>query len=181
MEPQSRRAWHRVCWGALSPAKPDRAIFVQRIQPKLPSLRIYLISRLVAQSGLRHFAGRVTTSRSVRGHQTVDHFSYRFLPQDPVLTGREITVIMGLDNRIATRHVFESRIQVSVRRGADTVTAQGWTRDLSDSGLGAFVAENLEIGEVISLQIDVGSSERRRSPPGSLASWELNMVSSSRP
>jgi hypothetical protein len=71
-----------------------------------------------------------------------------------------MTVIMGLDNRIATRHVFESRIQVTVRRGANTVTVQGWTRDLSDSGLGAFVAENLEIGEVVSLQIDVGSSEK---------------------
>ena len=67
---------------------------------------------------------------------------------------------MGLDNRIATRHAFESRIQISVRRGAQTITVQGWTRDLSESGLAAFVAETLDIGEVLSLQIDVGNSEK---------------------
>jgi hypothetical protein len=38
---------------------------------------------------------------------------------------------------------------------------QGWARDLSDSGLGAFVAENLVIGELVTLQISIGFYGKR--------------------
>ena len=65
---------------------------------------------------------------------------------------------MNSDKRIAARHVFESRILIRFCRGSQKLAAQGWARDLSESGLGAFVAENLVIGEVVTLQIPLGVS-----------------------
>jgi len=44
-------------------------------------------------------------------------------------------------DRIATRHGFETRIRIRLERDGQTVTLQGWTRDLSESGLSAFVAQ----------------------------------------
>ena len=65
---------------------------------------------------------------------------------------------MNSDNRIAARYVFESRILIRICRGSQNLAAQGWARDLSESGLGAFVAENLVIGELVTLQIPLGAS-----------------------
>jgi hypothetical protein len=62
------------------------------------------------------------------------------------------------DNRIAPRYVFESRILIRFRRGNQNFEAQGWARDLSESGLGAFVAKDLLIGELVTLQIELGTS-----------------------
>jgi len=65
---------------------------------------------------------------------------------------------MNWNNRIAARHVFEARILIRFCRGSQKFAVQGWARDLSESGLGAFVAENLEIGELVTLQIPLGGS-----------------------
>jgi hypothetical protein len=65
---------------------------------------------------------------------------------------------MNSDNRIAARYVFESRILIRICRGTQNFAAQGWARDISESGLGAFVAENLVIGELVTLQIPLGAS-----------------------
>jgi len=65
---------------------------------------------------------------------------------------------MNSDNRIATRHVFEARILIRFLRGSQKFAVQGWARDLSESGLGAFVAENLMVGELVTLQIPLGVS-----------------------
>jgi hypothetical protein len=67
---------------------------------------------------------------------------------------------MNSDNRIAPRYVFESRILIRFRRGNQNFEAQGWARDLSESGLGAFVAEDLLIGEPVTLHIQLGSLGR---------------------
>jgi len=66
---------------------------------------------------------------------------------------------MNSDNRIAPRHVFESRIQIRFRRGSQNFAVQGWARDLSESGLGAFVAEDLLIGELVTIQIELASGK----------------------
>jgi PilZ domain len=63
-----------------------------------------------------------------------------------------------LDNRIATRYVLEARILIRFCRGSQKFAVQGWARDLSEGGLGAFVAENLVIGELVTLQIPLGAS-----------------------
>jgi len=68
---------------------------------------------------------------------------------------------MNSDHRIATRHVFEARILIRFCRGSQKFAAQGWARDLSESGLGAFVAENLMIGELVTLQIPLGVSGKK--------------------
>lgn len=54
--------------------------------------------------------------------------------------------------------MFEARILIRFCRGDQKFAAQGWARDLSESGLGAFVAENLVIGELVTLQIPLGVS-----------------------
>ena len=56
--------------------------------------------------------------------------------------------------------MFEARILIPFCRDSQKVSAQGWARDLSESGLGAFVAENLVIGELVTIQIPLGVSER---------------------
>ena len=64
--------------------------------------------------------------------------------------------VLNSDNRIAVRHVFEARILIRFARGEQKFSAQGWARDLSESGLAAFVAERLELGEVVTLQLPLG-------------------------
>jgi PilZ domain len=65
---------------------------------------------------------------------------------------------MNSDNRISARYVFEARILIRFSRGSQTFATQGWARDLSESGLGAFVGENLVVGELVTLQIPLGVS-----------------------
>jgi PilZ domain len=65
---------------------------------------------------------------------------------------------MSSDSRIAARYVFESRILIRFCRGSQKFAVQGWARDLSESGLGAFVGENLVIGELVTLQIPLAIS-----------------------
>lgn len=65
---------------------------------------------------------------------------------------------MTSDNRIAPRYVFEPRILIRFRRGSQNFAVQGWARDLSESGLGAFVAKDLAIGELVTIQIELGTS-----------------------
>jgi hypothetical protein len=57
--------------------------------------------------------------------------------------------LMTSDVRIATRHVFEARILIRLRRDSQSLVVSGWARDLSESGLGAFVAEGLVVGESV--------------------------------
>jgi len=64
---------------------------------------------------------------------------------------------MSSDNRIAARYVFESRISIRFRRSGQNLSAQGWARDLSESGLGGFVAESLVIGELVTLHVQLGT------------------------
>jgi len=63
-------------------------------------------------------------------------------------------------NRILPRHVFEARIRIRLQRGNQRLTLQGWARDLSESGLGGFVAEALVLGESVTLEIPLLQSGR---------------------
>ena len=55
--------------------------------------------------------------------------------------------------RISPRHVFETRVRIGVQRDSQSLTLQGWTRDLSEGGLNAFVAQVLALGEFVTLEI----------------------------
>lgn len=71
---------------------------------------------------------------------------------------------MTLDNRIATRHVFEARILIRLTRNNQSLAVHGWVRDLSESGLAAFVAEHLVVGELISVVIQLSASGKEIIP-----------------
>lgn len=58
--------------------------------------------------------------------------------------------------RIATRFVFETRIRLLLPRNGCPAQALGWTRDLSESGVCAFVADPLIVDEEAVLEIQLG-------------------------
>ena len=67
-------------------------------------------------------------------------------------------------DRISVRYVFETRIQIRLQRDSRKLGLQGWTRDLSESGLAAFVAEALLPGESVTLEIPMGNSGKQTIP-----------------
>src|SRR5215471_4953374 len=70
----------------------------------------------------------------------------------------------GSGNRISPRHTFETRIWIRLPRASRTLTLQGWVRNLSESGLGAFVAEALTLGESVTLEIPLPDSGKQVIP-----------------
>ena len=70
----------------------------------------------------------------------------------------------GSGNRISPRHMFETRIRIRLQRDSRTLTLQGWVRNLSESGLRAFVAEALTLGESVMLEIPLPQSDKQVIP-----------------
>ena len=62
---------------------------------------------------------------------------------------------MGSVGRISPRHAFETRIHILLQRDSTKLSLQGWVRNLSESGVGAFVADALIPGESVTLEIPV--------------------------
>lgn len=56
-------------------------------------------------------------------------------------------------DRILPRHQFEARVKIVAARHGKKLCTEGWVRDLSESGLGAFVGAELSIGEGVALTI----------------------------
>ena len=54
--------------------------------------------------------------------------------------------------------MFETRIRIGLQRDSRSVTLQGWTRDLSEGGVNAFVAQPLALGEFVTLEILLAGS-----------------------
>jgi PilZ domain len=54
---------------------------------------------------------------------------------------------------ISPRHHFEARVSISVERREQKLKLQGWVRDLSESGLRAFVADSLLLGESVTFEL----------------------------
>jgi hypothetical protein len=72
--------------------------------------------------------------------------------------------VTGSADRISPRHVFETRILIRLQRDSKKLSLQGWVRDLSESGLGAFVAETLIPGEFVTLEIPLPDSAKQVIP-----------------
>src|SRR6266481_5458136 len=70
----------------------------------------------------------------------------------------------GSANRISPRHLFETRIRICLQRDSQRITVEGWARDLSESGLGAFVAQALVLGEFVTLDIPLPDSDKQVIP-----------------
>ena len=66
--------------------------------------------------------------------------------------------------RISPRHIFETRIRICLQRGSQRLSLQGWARDLSESGLGAFVAEALVPGELVTLEVPLPNCDKQVIP-----------------
>jgi hypothetical protein len=66
--------------------------------------------------------------------------------------------------RIAPRYVFEARIRLRLQRGPQALVVGGWARDLSESGMSAFVAEALQLGEHIIVEIPLAGNEMTSVP-----------------
>ena len=56
-------------------------------------------------------------------------------------------------SRISPRFKFETRFRLRIQRKGEDLTVGGWARDISESGIGAFVAEELTPGEVVDLEV----------------------------
>jgi hypothetical protein len=67
-------------------------------------------------------------------------------------------------DRIAPRYVFETRIRITLQRDTQRVAMLGWTRDLSESGVAAFVAQGLSLGELVTLEIPLPQSGKQVIP-----------------
>ena len=68
----------------------------------------------------------------------------------------------GSEGRIANRHVFERRIRIRIE-GKD-LTVEGWTRNLSEGGVNAFVAHSLTRGEFVTLEVPLQNSQTQTIP-----------------
>jgi hypothetical protein len=71
---------------------------------------------------------------------------------------------MGSVDKILPRHLFETRIQILLQRDSTRLSLQGWARNLSESGLGAFVAEALILGESVTLEIPLPDCDKQVIP-----------------
>jgi hypothetical protein len=71
---------------------------------------------------------------------------------------------MSSVDKISPRHLFEARIQIRLQRDNRRLNLQGWARNLSESGLGAFVAEALTVGESVTIEIPLPDSDKQVIP-----------------
>jgi len=65
---------------------------------------------------------------------------------------------------ISPRYRFEARIDIRLRRGERELSLQGWARDLSETGLRAFVADPLEKGELVAFEIPLTEIDKQVIP-----------------
>jgi hypothetical protein len=70
----------------------------------------------------------------------------------------------GPEGRISPRHVFEKRIQIRLQRGGQNLSLEGWTRNLSEGGVNAFVAHSLALEECVTLEIELPESGKQMIP-----------------
>ena len=70
----------------------------------------------------------------------------------------------GSSDKIEPRHVFEARTLIRVERDERKLSLHGWARDLSESGLRAFVAEPLWLGESVVLEMPLLDSNKQVIP-----------------
>ncbi|HTT17903.1 MAG TPA: PilZ domain-containing protein [Candidatus Sulfotelmatobacter sp.] len=67
-------------------------------------------------------------------------------------------------DRITPRYVFEARIRIRVQRGSENLVMEGWARDISETGVSAFVARGLMVGELVTLEVPVAPSRWQNIP-----------------
>ena len=71
---------------------------------------------------------------------------------------------LGSEGRISPRHLFEKRIRIRLQRDGQSLNLEGWTRNLSEGGVNAFVAHSLAHGELVTLEIQVAEGGKQLIP-----------------
>jgi hypothetical protein len=61
--------------------------------------------------------------------------------------------------RIVPPYPFEARFKIQIDRADGVLDTVGWARDLSEGGLGAFVATPISLGESVTLRIPLGKNK----------------------
>jgi PilZ domain len=139
-------------------------LMLQESSTAIRSLRMFLGPMLVSESphSRTMIAFRVASARGLQ-ESIVDY--------------------SGTVSRIALRYAFEARICICIQRRGANVVIGGWTRDISESGICAFVAEELRLGELVTLEVPlpdsttlnipakVMDSMRKRLAPSSVHCW----------
>jgi hypothetical protein len=59
--------------------------------------------------------------------------------------------------RIVPRYSWEARCKIRIERPDGPLETEGWVRDISESGVGAFVATPINSGEIATLRIPIGT------------------------
>ena len=72
--------------------------------------------------------------------------------------------VTGSIDSTSPRHTFESRILIRLERHGQKLSLQGWARDLSESGLGAFVGDELLLGEFVTIEIPLPDFAKQSIP-----------------
>ena len=72
--------------------------------------------------------------------------------------------VTGSASRISPRHVFEAKIRIRLERDGTQISLPAWARNLSETGLGGFVAEALMLGELVTLEIPLADSAKQAIP-----------------
>jgi len=62
--------------------------------------------------------------------------------------------------RISPRYAFNARFRISLQRNGQPVVVEGWARDISESGLGAFVGQAINPGEVVTVMLPIPGLEK---------------------
>ena len=70
----------------------------------------------------------------------------------------------GTAERITPRYEFEGRIRIRVHRPPQNLVMEGWARDISETGLCAFVASALMLGEDLTLEIRLSPAQKLTIP-----------------
>jgi len=73
-------------------------------------------------------------------------------------------MMVRLVPEISPRHRFEARIVIRLQKPGRELHLQGWVRDLSESGLRAFVADPLEQGESVVFEIPLLDTDKEVIP-----------------
>ncbi|MGD0213640.1 MAG: PilZ domain-containing protein [Terriglobales bacterium] len=72
--------------------------------------------------------------------------------------------VPDVPDRICSRYVFEAKIWIRLERAGKKFKLPGWVRNLSESGLGGFVAEPLRLGETVALEIPLADNDKHTIP-----------------
>ena len=71
----------------------------------------------------------------------------------------EVSTLPPATKRIVPRYSFEARFKITIQRSGASFETEGWARDLSEGGLGAFVAFPISVGESATLRIPLPHGE----------------------